>query len=53
MTSLLVITTTTPTPHTPAAAIEALPEVVRAVGSSAEVYLDGGVMRGTDVIKVR
>jgi isopentenyl diphosphate isomerase/L-lactate dehydrogenase-like FMN-dependent dehydrogenase len=35
-----------------AASIEALPEVVRAVRGRAEVYLDGGVMRGTDVVKV-
>lgn len=31
--------------------IEALPEVVGAVGSRAEVYVDGGIRRGTDVIK--
>ena len=31
--------------------IIALPEVVDAVGSRAEVYVDGGVRRGTDVIK--
>ena len=31
--------------------IEALPEVVAAVGSRAEVYVDGGFRRGTDVIK--
>jgi isopentenyl diphosphate isomerase/L-lactate dehydrogenase-like FMN-dependent dehydrogenase len=33
------------------ASIEALPEVVAAVGGRAEVYLDGGIRRGTDVIK--
>ena len=31
------------------ASLEALPEVVDAVGDRAEVYLDGGVRRGTDV----
>jgi isopentenyl diphosphate isomerase/L-lactate dehydrogenase-like FMN-dependent dehydrogenase len=31
--------------------IEILPEVVRAVHGRAEVFLDGGVRRGTDVIK--
>ncbi|CAN7995730.1 unnamed protein product, partial [Ixodes hexagonus] len=31
--------------------IEALPEVVQAVRGRVEVYLDGGVRRGTDVIK--
>ena len=30
--------------------LEALPEVVDAVGDRAEVYLDGGVRRGTDVV---
>lgn len=34
-----------------AASVEVLPEVVRAVGGRAEVYLDGGVRRGTDVLK--
>jgi 4-hydroxymandelate oxidase len=29
----------------------ALPEVVDAVGGTAEVYVDGGIRRGTDVIK--
>jgi len=33
------------------ASIEALPGVVEAVGQRAEVYLDGGVRRGTDVLK--
>jgi 4-hydroxymandelate oxidase len=31
--------------------INALADVVEAVGSQAEVYVDGGVRRGTDVIK--
>jgi (S)-2-hydroxy-acid oxidase len=31
--------------------IEALPEVVRAVQNKCEVYLDGGVRTGTDVLK--
>ena len=31
--------------------IEALPEVVEAVAGQAEVYLDGGIRRGTDVFK--
>ncbi|XP_072143736.1 uncharacterized protein [Dermacentor andersoni] len=33
------------------ATIEALPEIVSAVGDRAEVYMDGGVRMGTDVIK--
>jgi 4-hydroxymandelate oxidase len=33
------------------ATIEALPEVVEAVAGRAEVYLDGGIRRGTDVFK--
>jgi 4-hydroxymandelate oxidase len=33
------------------ATIEALPEVVAAVAGQAEVYLDGGIRRGTDVFK--
>jgi 4-hydroxymandelate oxidase len=33
------------------ASLDALPEVVEAVGDRAEVYLDGGVRRGTDVLK--
>ncbi|XP_078664056.1 2-Hydroxyacid oxidase 2-like [Branchiostoma floridae x Branchiostoma belcheri] len=33
------------------ATIEALPEVVRAVGGRVEVYMDGGVRQGTDVMK--
>jgi 4-hydroxymandelate oxidase len=32
-------------------AIEALPEVVDAVGGRAEVYVDGGIRRGTDILK--
>lgn len=36
---------------TVAATIEALPEVVDAVAGRCEVYLDGGVRRGTDVLK--
>ncbi len=30
---------------------EALPEVVAAVGRHAEVYVDGGIRRGTDILK--
>ena len=33
------------------ATLEVLPEVVEAAGGRAEVYLDGGVRRGTDVVK--
>ena len=33
------------------ATADALPEVVRAVGEQAEVYVDGGIRRGTDVIR--
>jgi (S)-mandelate dehydrogenase len=33
------------------ASIEALPEVVAAVGGRAEVLIDGGIRRGTDVLK--
>jgi 4-hydroxymandelate oxidase len=33
------------------ASMDALPEVVEAVDGRAEVYLDGGVRRGTDVLK--
>jgi isopentenyl diphosphate isomerase/L-lactate dehydrogenase-like FMN-dependent dehydrogenase len=32
------------------ASLEALPEVVDAVGDRAEVYLDGGVRRGADIV---
>ena len=32
------------------ASLDALPEIVGAVGSKAEVYLDGGVRRGTDIL---
>jgi 4-hydroxymandelate oxidase len=31
--------------------LDALPEIVAAVGGRAEIYLDGGVRRGTDVAK--
>ncbi len=34
-----------------AASLDALPEVVEAVGDRVEVLLDGGVRRGTDVVK--
>jgi 4-hydroxymandelate oxidase len=30
---------------------EVLPEIVEAVGASAEVYVDGGIRRGTDIVK--
>ncbi|KAJ8966242.1 hypothetical protein NQ314_003657, partial [Rhamnusium bicolor] len=33
------------------ASIEALPEVVKAVGQEVEIYMDGGVTDGTDVFK--
>jgi len=33
------------------ATIEALPEVAAAVGGKLEVYLDGGIRRGSDVVK--
>jgi isopentenyl diphosphate isomerase/L-lactate dehydrogenase-like FMN-dependent dehydrogenase len=33
------------------AAIEMLPEIAEAVGGRAEIYLDGGVRRGTDALK--
>jgi L-lactate dehydrogenase (cytochrome) len=33
------------------AAIEVLPEVAAAVGGKLEVYLDGGIRRGSDVVK--
>jgi len=33
------------------ATIEALPEIVHAVDGQAEVFVDGGVRRGTDVVK--
>ena len=32
------------------ASLDALPEVVEAVGDRAEIYLDGGVRRGSDVV---
>jgi 4-hydroxymandelate oxidase len=34
-----------------AAGLDALPEVVEAVSARCEVYVDGGIRRGTDVIK--
>ncbi|MGA8098954.1 MAG: alpha-hydroxy acid oxidase, partial [Candidatus Cybelea sp.] len=34
-----------------AATIDALPEVVEAAGQRAEIYLDGGIRRGSDVVK--
>ena len=34
------------------ASVEALPAVAAAVAGGAEVYLDGGIRRGTDVLKV-
>jgi isopentenyl diphosphate isomerase/L-lactate dehydrogenase-like FMN-dependent dehydrogenase len=34
-----------------AAGLDALPEVVEAVGGRAEVYVDGGIRRGSDVLK--
>ena len=34
------------------ATIEVLAEICRAVAGRVEVYLDGGVTRGTDVVKV-
>ncbi|KAG5892955.1 hypothetical protein JTB14_015006 [Gonioctena quinquepunctata] len=33
------------------ASVEALPEIVKAVGAKVEVYLDGGITDGTDVMK--
>lgn len=33
------------------ASIEALPEIVEAVAGRCEVYLDGGIRRGTDIMK--
>jgi 4-hydroxymandelate oxidase len=30
---------------------EVIPEIVEAVGHSAEVYVDGGIRRGTDIVK--
>jgi isopentenyl diphosphate isomerase/L-lactate dehydrogenase-like FMN-dependent dehydrogenase len=33
------------------ASVEALPEIAEAVGDRCEIYLDGGVRRGTDVLK--
>lgn len=36
---------------TAVASADALPEVAEAVGDRAEVYVDGGIRRGTDVVK--
>jgi 4-hydroxymandelate oxidase len=33
------------------ASIEALPEIVAEAGGSSEIYLDGGIRRGTDILK--
>jgi len=33
------------------ATIEVLPEIVKAVAGKVEVYIDGGIVRGTDVLK--
>jgi len=35
----------------PLSQIDVLPEVVRAVGERVEVFMDGGVRQGTDVLK--
>jgi (S)-2-hydroxy-acid oxidase len=35
------------------ATIEVLPDIVRAVAGRVEVYLDGGITRGTDILKVK
>ena len=37
--------------HPYAQQIDAIQEVVRAVGGKVEVYMDGGVRHGTDVLK--
>jgi L-lactate dehydrogenase (cytochrome) len=34
-----------------AAGLDALPEVVRAVGTQCEVLMDGGIRRGSDIVK--
>ena len=36
---------------TAAATADALPAVVEAVGDAAEIYVDGGIRRGTDIVK--
>jgi 4-hydroxymandelate oxidase len=36
---------------TTVATAEVLPEIVDAVGMRAEVYVDGGIRRGTDIVK--
>jgi isopentenyl diphosphate isomerase/L-lactate dehydrogenase-like FMN-dependent dehydrogenase len=33
------------------ASIEALPEIVEVVGQHCEIYMDGGIRRGTDILK--
>jgi len=33
------------------ATIDVLPDIVKAVGGRAEIYMDGGIRRGTDVLK--
>ena len=33
------------------ATIDVLPDIVKAVGDRAEIYMDGGIRRGTDVLK--
>jgi (S)-2-hydroxy-acid oxidase len=33
------------------ATVEVLPEIARAVGGRCEIYIDGGISRGTDVLK--
>ena len=33
------------------ASIEALPEIVAEVGGRSEIYLDGGIRRGADILK--
>ena len=33
------------------ATADALPEIATAVGAKAEVYVDGGIRRGTDIVK--
>src|SRR2546427_7888270 len=38
-------------PHHRPATIEMLPEIVEAIGGRAEIVLDGGIVRGSDVVK--
>jgi 4-hydroxymandelate oxidase len=33
------------------ASADALPEIAAAIGAKAEVYVDGGIRRGTDIVK--